>query len=186
MHFQFNQSEAFEDLAKMADRFGKCVKEAMDDPELAEKFRRFGAQFDTGSPFEKDSQRGRKAHEPKAYPSHGPRMNRYRDAEGALVFEFLLPGFELSGIDLRFRDDTMYLSAILPQGIAEQAAKRNVSQGFSLSDFERLEFSVSGDDYDQGRAKAVMRNGILTIRIPAKDPADDPNSIKIEIVKEGN
>ncbi len=186
MHFQFNQSEAFEDLAKMADRFGKCVKEAMDDPELAEKFRRFGAQFETGRPFENEKQRGPKANAPKGSPIHGPRMNRYHDADGTLVFEFLLPGFELSGVDLRFRDDTMYLSASLPQGYSDQAGRRYANQGFSLNDFERLEYLVAADDYDQGRAKAVMRNGVLTISIPAKDPADDPNSIKIEIVKEGN
>ncbi len=186
MHFQFNQSEAFEDLAKMADRFGKCVKEAMDDPELAEKFRRFGAQFETGSPFDKGGHRGPKPQAPKGPSGYAPRMNRFHDAQGSLVFEFLLPGFELSGVDLRFREDTMYLSAILPQGFTEQSGRRYASQGFSLSDFERLEYAVPADDYEQGMAKAVMRNGVLTIRIPAKDPADDPNSIKIEIVKEGN
>ena len=183
MHIEFNQSEGFEELSKMADRFKHCVKDAMDDPELAEKLRRFGSQFDAGfaHAFGHGPQTAKE--NPVVTP---PLMNSYRTSDDSIVFEFLLPGFDQAGIDVRFRGDTMYLTARLPEGPSEELKHKVSQQGFVLKSYERLEYTISADDYAQNLAKAVMRNGVLTITIPPKDAADDPNCIRVEILKEGN
>lgn len=184
MHIEFSKSEGFEELSKMADRFKHCVKDAMDDPELTEKLRRFGSQFDTG--FVHAFGHGPQTAGGKPATTLPPLMNSYRTSDASLVFEFLLPGFDQAGIDIRFRGDTMFLSARLPEGPSEDPKRRVTHQGFELKSHERLEYSVPADDFAQNLAKAVMRNGVLTIAIPPKDAADDPNCIKVEILKEGN
>jgi HSP20 family molecular chaperone IbpA len=184
MHIDFNQSEGFEELSKMADRFKHCVKDAINDPDLAEKLRRFGSQFDTD--FSHPFGQGAQSRDGKATTSPSPLMNSYKNSDGSIIFEFLLPGFDQAGIDIRFRGDTMFLTARLPEGPNEETKRRVTHQGFELKNHERLEFSVPADDYTQNQAKAVMRNGVLTITIPPKDAADDPNCIRVEILKEGN
>ena len=188
MHIEFNQSESFEELSKMADRFRHCVKDAINDPDLAEKLRKFGSQFDTdfSSAFGQSAQSrdGKPASTPA--PTPAPLMNSYKTNDDSIVFEFLLPGFDQAGIDIRFRGDTMFLTARLPEGPSEELKRRVTNQGFTLKNYERLEYTVPADDYAQSLAKAVMRNGVLTITIPPKDAADDPNCIRVEIHKEGN
>jgi len=184
MHIQFNQSEGFEELSKLADRFGHCIKDAMDDPELAEKLRSFGSQFDSG--FSHAFGQGKQSSGAKPAATPAPLMNSFRKDDGSIVFEFLLPGFDQAGIDIRFRGDIMFLTARLPEGPSDEGKRRLTHQGFSLKNYERLEYTVPADDYIQNLAKAVMRNGVLTITLPPKDESDDPNCIKVEILKEGN
>jgi HSP20 family molecular chaperone IbpA len=184
MHIEFNQSEGFEELSKMADRFKHCVKDAMDDPDLAEKLRRFGSQFDAG--FTHAFGQGTQSANAKPDSAPAPLMNSYKNSDDSIIFEFLLPGFDQAGIDIRFRGDTMFLSARLPEGPSEELKRKVTHQGFGLKNYERLEYTVPADDYAQNLTKAVMRNGVLTITIPPKDAADDPNCIRVEILKEGN
>ena len=184
MHIDFNQSEGFEELSKMADRFKHCIKDAMEDPALAEKLRSFGSQFDSGFSHAFGHENQSPSDNPTA--AKAPLMNSFRKDDGSIVFEFLLPGFDQAGIDIRFRGDTMFITARLPEGPAEEGKRRVTHQGFSLKNHERLEYTVPADDYAQNLAKAVMRNGVLTITIPPKDAADDPNCIRVEILKEGN
>ena len=184
MHIDFNQSEGFEELSKMADRFKHCIRDAMDDPELAEKLRRFGSQFDAGfaHAFGQEPRTPSEA----STPAPSPLMNSYKTSDDSIVFEFMLPGFDQAGIDIRFRGDTMFLTARLPEGPSEELKRRVTNQGFTLKNYERLEYAVPADDYAQSLAKAVMRNGVLTVTIPPKDDSDDPNCIRVEILKEGN
>ncbi len=184
MHIDFNQSEGFEELSKMADRFRHCIKDAINDPDLAEKLRKFGSQFDTD--FSHAFGQGAQARDGKPSPTPAPLINSFRKDDGSIVFEFLLPGFDQAGIDIRFRGNTMFLTARLPEGPSEDVKRKVTSQGFTLKNHERLEYTVPSDDYAQNLAKAVMRNGILTITIPPRDAADDPNCIRVEILKEGN
>jgi HSP20 family molecular chaperone IbpA len=184
MHIEFNQSEGFEELTKMADRFKHCVKDAMDDPDLAEKLRRFSSQFDAG--FSHAFGQGTQSANAKPVSAPAPLMNSYKNSDDSIIFEFLLPGFDQAGIDIRFRGDTMFLTARLPEGPSEEGKPRVTHQGFALKNHERLEYTVPADDYAQNLAKAVMRNGVLTVTIPPKDAADDPNCIRVEILKEGN
>lgn len=184
MPIDFNQSQGFEDLSRMADRFRHCIKDAVNDPELAEKLRNFGSQFDTG--FSHAFGHGQQASDGKPTANPAPLMNSFRKDDGSIVFEFLLPGFDQAGIDIRFRGDIMFLTARLPEGPSEDGKRRFTTQGFILKNHERLEYTVPADDYAQNLAKAVMRNGVLTITIPPRDAADDPNCIRVEILKEGN
>jgi HSP20 family molecular chaperone IbpA len=184
MHIDFNQSEGFDELSKMADRFRHCIKDAVNDPDLARKLRDFGSQFDAG--FSHAFGQGAQTASARQTPSPAPLMNSYRNSDDSIIFEFLLPGFDQSGIDIRFRGDTMFLTARLPEGPSEEFKSKVSQQGFVLKNHERLEYTVPADDYAQNLAKAVMRNGVLTITIPPKDAADDPNCIRVEILKEGN
>jgi HSP20 family molecular chaperone IbpA len=184
MHIDFNQSEGFEELSKMADRFRHCIKDAVNDPDLAEKLRQFGSQFDAG--FSHAFGQGAQSANAKQATAPAPLMNSYKSSDDSIIFEFLLPGFDQAGIDIRFRGDTMFLTARLPEGPSDEGKRRVTHQGFQLDNHERLEYSVPADDYAQNLAKAVMRNGVLTITIPPKDVADDPNCIRVEILKEGN
>ncbi|MBU0926981.1 MAG: Hsp20 family protein [Spirochaetes bacterium] len=111
-----------------------------------------------------------------------PRHDSYEAADGSLVYRFLLPGFDESCISLTFKGDTMVLKATLPERLrAEAAAGRKPF----LRDVDRREYRVPAERYDQPAAKAAFRDGILTVTIPAKEE-DMSQSIKVEIVKEGN
>jgi HSP20 family molecular chaperone IbpA len=184
MHIEFNQSESFEELSKMADRFRHCIKDAINDPDLTEKLRKFGSQFD--STFSHTFGQGDQSRDDKSASTPAPVMNSYKASDDSMVIEFLLPGFDQAGIDIRFRGDTMFLTARLPEGPGTEPKRKINNQGFTLKNYERLEYAVPADDYAQNLAKAVMRNGVLTITIPPKDAADDPNCIRVEILKEGN
>ena len=57
-------------------------------------------------------------------------------------------------------------------------------RGFRPRDIDRQKYGVPAEDYAQDKAKAVFRNGVLTVTIPPKEP--EGGGVKIEIVKEGN
>ncbi len=115
-----------------------------------------------------------------------PRTNTFVDPKGALVFEFMLPGFDEKGLHLSFKGDKMILKARLPEGQAGGRDWRYERRTFSVKDIDYREYSVPADRFDQASVKAVFRNGILTVTIPALDESTSADSIKIEIVKEGN
>lgn len=115
-----------------------------------------------------------------------PRTNIFVSPAGALVFEFMLPGFDEKGIHLSFKGDKMVLRARQPEGREAPRDNRFERQTFGVKDIDYREYSVPADRFDQAAVKAVFRNGILTVTIPALDDASCPDSIKIEIVKEGN
>lgn len=110
-----------------------------------------------------------------------PRYETYKREDGSLVFEFLLPGFEESGIDLSFKGDAMILKASLPESHRSGPEGRRPF----LRDIDRREYAVPADKYDQPAAKAVFRSGVLTVTIPAVEE-DTSGQIKVEIVKEGS
>jgi len=94
-----------------------------------------------------------------------------------------MPGFEETGIELSFKGDSMLLRAHLAGPAAETEGARTLWRSFVLKDVERREYPVPAERYDQAQAKAVLRNGVLTVRIPEK--RDESSGLKIEIVKEG-
>lgn len=126
-------------------------------------------------------------------PSHGsfdfnlqnlgnPRYTSYNLEDGALVFEFLLPGFDEAGINLSFKDDKMILKATLPERLRGGSAE---ARRPLMRDIDRREYPVPADRYNQLASRAVFKNGVLTVTIPVIDD-DYSGSIKVEIVKEGN
>lgn len=186
-HFQFG--EGFEELKKMAEHFGECIKNAAEDAGWQEGFNPFrddaGAGPKTG--FKSAPHFGKYQsfrHHPIFNAGAAPRSNTYITEDGSLVFEFLMAGFEQSSIDLRFKGDSMVLSARLQRSAANQDDIRYMHRGFSLNDFDRCVYAVPADRYDQAKAKASMRNGILTVTIPVKDDSNDPTWVRVEIVKD--
>jgi len=113
-----------------------------------------------------------------------PRSMRSKNEDGSLVFQFLLPGFEEAGIDLSFKGDMMILKASLPEHMKDDSGQKR-QRPFFMRDIDRREFPVPAALYKQAEAKAVLRNGILTVTIPAAEE-DMSDAIKVEIVKEGN
>ncbi len=111
-----------------------------------------------------------------------PRHSEYKKDDGSIVFEFLLPGFDESCIDLSFKGDMMILKATVPEYLREKV--REGGHPF-MRDIDRREYSVPADRYDQAAVKAVLKNGILTVTIPAKEE-DMSDTVKVHIVKEGN
>jgi HSP20 family molecular chaperone IbpA len=115
-----------------------------------------------------------------------PRTNTFITADRSLVFEFMLPGFDEKSIFVNFKGDKMTLKARLAEGEDRREGLRFERRTFRLKDIDNHEYSVPADRYDQAAAKAVFKNGILTVTIPALDDEDAEGSVKIEIVKEGN
>lgn len=159
----------WDEFARAAEEFGKSM-EGM--------FQGFGCQGpDAGAgPFGDAGFGGR----------FRPRMNRFISRDGTLVFEFLMPGFELADIDLGFAADTMYLSAKRPVRAEEEASEGSAEaiRGFRIKDIERREYAVSASRWDQAGVKAVFRSGILRVSIPPKAAATEEGGVKVE-VKEG-
>jgi HSP20 family protein len=115
-----------------------------------------------------------------------PRTNTFVTQDGSLVYEFMLPGFDEKSVSLGFKGDKMVLRARLPEGGQKREGLRHERRGFTLRDIDYREYSVPADRYDQAAVKAVYRNGILTVTIPALDVTEAEGGVKIEIVKEGN
>ncbi|HET7839319.1 MAG TPA: Hsp20/alpha crystallin family protein, partial [Rectinemataceae bacterium] len=55
---------------------------------------------------------------------------------------------------------------------------------FSLRDIGRREYPVPADRYHQDQAKAVFRNGILRVSIPARGEGAEGGGIRIDIETE--
>jgi HSP20 family protein len=167
----------FEDIRKAAEGFGEFIRK------MAEEV---GPEFDLHLNRGCGPERPFGPDRPFEFAEHFfPRHNVYRNAEDALVYEFLLPGFDESGINLSFKGDLMILKAKMPAGASDEG-RRYDRRRFSPRDIDRREYSVPADRYDQEKAKAVFKNGILTVTIPEKDSGGGNGGIKVEIVKEGN
>ncbi len=111
-----------------------------------------------------------------------PRYSESTNDDGSIVFEFLLPGFDESCIDLSFKGDMMVLKATVPDYLRQKLREGN--RPF-VRDVDRREYPVPANRYDQAAVKAVLKNGILTVTIPAR--AEDPDdSVRVNIVNEGS
>lgn len=115
-----------------------------------------------------------------------PRTNNYITSDRSLVFEFMLPGFDERSISLSFKGDKMILKARAPESAFPKEGLRFQKRRFEIKDIDYREYTVSADRYDQSKVKAVFKNGLLTVTIPALGDDVDQGGIKIEIVKEGN
>jgi len=100
--------------------------------------------------------------------------------DGSLVFRFLVPGCDESGIQLTFAGDTMVLKAKLSEAYTDAGKDKP----FFLYNVERREYQVPASRYDQAASKAVLKNGVLTVSIPSVENSN--SAFKVEIVKEGN
>jgi HSP20 family molecular chaperone IbpA len=100
-----------------------------------------------------------------------------------MILEFALAGIDESAVSVVFQGDYLVLSAKAARRADEGDDPRFSRQGFKPRDIDRQRYRVSAEDYAQELAKAVFKNGVLTVTVPPK--ASESQGIKIEIVKEG-
>jgi Molecular chaperone (small heat shock protein) len=169
-HFERNYGfgASLDDIVNAAREFGEKMKEM--GPELGSFW------FDPAMGCH-----GRQGEGPRMY--FYPPTNSYKKEDGSLVFEFALAGFSESAVSISFQGDDLVLSAKAPERDEDRSDSGYWHHGFKPRNIEKQKYPVPADDYIQEEAKAVFKNGVLTVTVPAKECAP---GIKIEIVKEGN
>jgi len=175
MGIRFNGQDlggSLDDFINMAREFGEKMKEMA--PEM-------------GPIFESCCGAGRGDHHGPGRPDHPyaysyPPLNSYTTRDGSLVFEFALAGIDESAVSVTFQGDYLVLSARAAPRQGEAEEGRFFKRGFTPRDIDRQRYRVSAEEYAQDLAKAVSKNGVLTVTIPLKLG----EGIKINIVKEGN
>ena len=141
------------------------------------------------------------------YPGYSyPPMNVYFRADRSLAFEFALAGFEEDDLELSFQGDYMIFSARYrgasaqavvgedgcPSEMLEEDGGRRpadvhyLKRRLKFKDIERQKYYVPQDKYAQEDVRAVFRNGVLRVTVPAREERDSGGGVRIEIVKEGN
>lgn len=165
--FEFGGS--FDDIIHAARDFGEKIKEM--GPEIGN--------------FWADAHCGASACKHESDRSYFyPPTNSYSLRDGSLVFEFALAGLDESAVSVAFQGDYLVLSAKAAPRDAEADASGFSRRGFKPRNIDRQKYRVSAEDYVQEAAKAVFKNGVLTVTVPPKE--SEGAGIKIEIVKEGN
>ena len=163
--FDFDLGSSIDDIIHAAREFGERMKEMGPD------FEPFG--FD---PCAQGAGRDRFNFYPPA--------NMYISSEGSMVLEFALAGIDEDSLSISFLGDDFLLSAkALPRG-GETETLKFCRHGFRPRDIDRQRYRVPADDFAQDQAKAVFKNGVLTVTIPAREPEGE--AVRIQIVKEGN
>jgi HSP20 family molecular chaperone IbpA len=169
--FGFDFGSSIDDIVHAAREFGRKMKDM--GPDMAPWFEGCGPHFG-GPGFGSPNDR------PNVY--FYPPTNSYSAEDGSLVFQFALAGIEESAVSISFQGDYLVLDAKVRESDAEAASFYR--RGFRPRNIDRQKYRVSAEDYAQDQAKAVFKNGVLTVTIPPKEPAG--GTIRIEIVKEGN
>jgi HSP20 family protein len=158
----FDFGGSFEDIIQAARDFGEKMKEMA--PEM--------------DSFSFDACHGNHPHDFRYPPT-----NVYNGRDGSMILEFALAGIDESAVTLIFQGDYLVLSAKATGRADESDEARFSRRGFKPRDIERQKYRVSAEDYAQELAKAVFKNGVLTVTVPPKE--SESQGIKIEIVKEG-
>jgi len=174
----FGFGPAFEDIAKAARAFGEKMREIGPDLGAA-----FGEHCSSGGQGHRPGQewRGWEGFSAFAFPP----VNCYSAPDGSMVLEFALPGIDQSSVSISFAGDYLVLSAKATPVSGEPGEEsRFHRRGFAPRDIERKKYFVPAADFAQELARAVHKNGILTVTVPSREP--EGGGIKIEIVKEGN
>ena len=118
------------------------------------------------------------------YPNYSyPPVNIFVTDEKSLIFEFALAGFNESDLNVEFKGDYLVFSAKSPK-IDHGSGVKYFKRRLKFKDVEEQKFFVPENKFDQGKVKAVFKNGILKVVIPAKEIIETKEGIKVEIVKE--
>jgi len=112
-----------------------------------------------------------------------PPLTSYKDASGALVMKFALAGVEESSVKTAFQGDYLVLSARFPDDGEDGLQYRR--RGYRPRSVDRQKYFVPSDDYDQSKASAQLKAGLLTVIMPAKE-FPEADTIRVTIVKEGS
>lgn len=181
MGINFNSHDfdgSFEDIIEAAKEFGNRIKEMA--PEL-------GPMFDScRSPRHETGSRGSRYNEGETASGYGatqyPPFNSHTNRDGAMVLEFVLAGIDESDVSITFQGDYLVLDAKVPGRDESIDGSGFTSSGFRPRSIDRQRYMVKARDFQQEKAKAVFKNGVLTVTVPPVEI----QGIKIEIVKEGN
>lgn len=163
----FGFGASLDDIINAAKEFGEKMREM--GPELGSFW------FDPPTGF------GGRDEGPRAY--FYPPTNSYKKADGSLVFEFALAGFSEDAVSIAFQGDDLVLSAKAPEREEDTESTGYCHRGFNPRNIDKQKYRVPAEDYVQAGAKAVFKNGVLTVTVPPKESAQ---AIRIEIVKEGD
>ncbi len=120
------------------------------------------------------------------YPNYSyPPMNLFMTKDRTLIFEFAVAGFEENDIQLSFQGDYMTFSATMEKRQESDEGVRYLKRRLKMKDVEKQKYFVPADKFDQSKVKALFRNGILRVTVPARVQPETAEGVKIEIVKEG-
>jgi len=170
----FDFGASLDDIIHVAREFGEKMKEM--GPDMAPWFDGYCGPFDRGPGP------GPRHERPNVY--FYPPTNSFAARDGGIVFEFAMAGIDESAVTITFQGDYLVLSAKAAQRETETEANGFYRRGFRPRDIDRQKYRVPAEDYAQDQAKAVFKNGVLTVTIPPKEREGE--AIRIEIVKEGN
>jgi len=118
------------------------------------------------------------------YPGYSyPPLNVFLTADKSMVFQFALAGFSEKDINLEFRGDYMIFSATAPEHFEPSENVRYFKRRLKLKSIPEQKYFVPADKFDQDKVKAVLKNAILTVNVPAKEIVReaDGKTINIEI-----
>jgi HSP20 family protein len=163
----FDFGGSLDDFVQMARDFGEKMK---------------GMAPDMGPIFESCSGTGARHDHHHMY--FYPPVNVYTARDGSMVLEFALAGIDEKAVSVTFQGDYLVLNAKAAARDDDGAESRFSRRGFRPRDIERQKYLVPAEEYAQELAKAVFKNGILTVTVPPKE--SDGSGIKVDIVKEGN
>ena len=110
-----------------------------------------------------------------------PPANIYMTAERSINFEFALAGFAEEDIDLEFKGDYMVLNARAPE---TPESVSYLKRRLKFKDVVDQKYYVPDDKFNREEAKAVFKNGMLTVAVPPREEVMAQHGIKIEIVNE--
>lgn len=175
----------------MKDRIVIDLRQIMDD--IFEATKSFGDAFNNGMRYGAQEADRFFHWDDKVdyYPAHSyPPTNVYLTKEKTLIFEFALAGFSEKEIELQFQGDYMVLSASLPEQKEKEEEKeekekiRYFKHRLKVKNIKEQKYYVPEAKFDRSSVKAVYKNGLLTITIPANEEEVTKEGIKIKIVKE--
>jgi HSP20 family protein len=165
----FDFGGSLDDIIQAAREFGEKMKEM--GPEMRPFF--FDPSHGPGH--------GDRCNNPHMY--FYPPTNVYTASDGSMVLEFALAGIDESAVSVTFQGDYLVLSAKAAARENEGAEGSFARRGFRPRDIDRQKYRVPAEEYAQDLAKAVFKNGVLTVTVPPK--VSEEEGIRIEIVKEG-
>ncbi len=119
------------------------------------------------------------------YPSYSyPPLNVFLTADKSMVFQIALAGFAEKDVNLEFRADYMIFSANAPETFEPDDSVRYFKRRLKLKSITEQRYFVPAEKFNQENVKAVLKNAILTITIPAKEEIKEASGRPINIVKE--
>ena len=118
------------------------------------------------------------------YPNYSyPPVNIYVTEEKSLIFEFALAGFNEDDLMVAFQGDYLVFSAKSPSVTGPNGVKY-FKKRLKFKDVPQQKYFVPEGKFEQGKVKAVFKNGILKVVVPPREIIETKEGIKVEIVKE--